>query len=558
VIGETIGNYKILARLGAGGMGEVYLAEHRYIARRAAIKFLLPELTGSTDVVNRFFAEARAASLIEHPGIVEVLDCDIHTDGRAFIVLELLNGESLRGYLERNGRMEGDPLGAMSICWQMTSALAAAHAQGIIHRDLKPDNAFLHVLPGRPPFEPTVKLLDFGIAKLHGEKGTSNTRSGQLLGTPLYMSPEQCRGVRQVDARSDIYSLGCIMFEIFCGRPPFVSEGFGDLIIAHVSNPPPDPRQFAPTINPKFYAALMRCLEKDPAARPASTAELSALIAAAGGEEVVRVQVPVQVSDHPKETRTQISSPVGWATPARVATTPFPHDRPGAAPQPKRGPGSSSPFNTPAKSGGTRLLPTPAPSMVGNMVGTSAPTTLGAGASEVYSLQPRRNPWKVMVVIASSLAAVAAIVFLALPGLNVDTKTKNRESSETREAEPPPRVVVAEEPPVPPPRPTPRPAAASVTIRGVPPEATIRLDGRSVSSPVSVPVGPEKHRLTVEIGGVERWAESVDGTADRDLVFKAKPDARPEIRPDSHAKTKSKHNKSERNNAPGFDGFTDL
>src|SRR3954464_12283948 len=124
-------------------MGEVYLAEHKYIARRAAIKFLLPELSRSKEVVVRFFNEARAASLIEHPGIVEVLDCEVHTDGRAFIVMEFLNGESLRGYIDRVHRFDGDQPGGLAICRQMASALTAAHDQGIVHRDLKPDNVFL-------------------------------------------------------------------------------------------------------------------------------------------------------------------------------------------------------------------------------------------------------------------------------------------------------------------------------------------------------------------------------------------------------------------------------
>ena len=121
----------------------MYLAEHKYIARRVAIKFLLKELTSSEEVFNRFFTEARAASLIEHPGIIEVQDCGVHTDGRAYMIMEFLNGESVRGYLERAGKMEKDREGALAISRQVASALGAAHAQGIVHRDLKPDNVFL-------------------------------------------------------------------------------------------------------------------------------------------------------------------------------------------------------------------------------------------------------------------------------------------------------------------------------------------------------------------------------------------------------------------------------
>ena len=208
-------------------MGEVYLAEHKYIARRAAIKFLLPELTGSAEVLARFFAEARATSVIEHPGIVQVVDCDVHRDGRAYIVMELLRGESLRAYLERVHSLADDEAGGVAIFREIAAALAAAHRQGIVHRDLKPDNLFLHLSTGRPPATPVVKVLDFGIAKLLGQggEGGTKTRTGQLLGTPLYMSPEQCRGARSVDHRSDVYSLGCIMYELFCGVPPYQGRG---------------------------------------------------------------------------------------------------------------------------------------------------------------------------------------------------------------------------------------------------------------------------------------------------------------------------------------------
>src|SRR5262249_53040048 len=188
------GAYTIPRRLGAGGMGEVYLARHRHIGRDAAIKVLLPELSQNEDVVARFFTEARATAAIRHPGIVEILDCDVHKSGRAYIVMEFLEGENLAERLERAGSFARDLPGAGSILAQVASALAAAHAKGIVHRDLKPDNIFLTgtVAAGGAP---SVKILDFGIAKLvvdDGE-GRNKTRTGSLLGTPTYMSPEQCR-----------------------------------------------------------------------------------------------------------------------------------------------------------------------------------------------------------------------------------------------------------------------------------------------------------------------------------------------------------------------------
>jgi eukaryotic-like serine/threonine-protein kinase len=266
--GSHIGPYTIRRRLGAGGMGEVYLGEHRYLERRAAIKVLLPELSMNAEVVSRFFTEARAASRIEHPGIVQIVDCDRHQGGEAYIVMELLEGESLGDHLARLDRL--DSRSAIGIAGGIASPLQAAHSKGIVHRDLKPDNVFL----ARPQIEgnlTVVKILDFGIAKLatDGAIATRKTRTGSLLGTPLYMSPEQCRGSGLVDHRADIYSLGCILFEMLCGRPPFVRDGAGELFAAHLSEPVPDMTAFV-AVPPGLEALTMRMLEKDPGRRPQS------------------------------------------------------------------------------------------------------------------------------------------------------------------------------------------------------------------------------------------------------------------------------------------------
>ena len=206
----------------------MYLAEHRYIARRAAIKFLLKELISSEEVFNRFFTEARAASLIEHPGIIEVQDCGVHTDGRAYMIMEFLNGESVRGYLERTGKMDKDREGALAISRQVAAALGAAHEQGIVHRDLKPDNIFLHIPSARPATDPVVKVLDFGIAKLIGGSAAgTKTRTGNLLGTPLYMSPEQCRGSAPSTTAATSTRSAASCTSCSAGRPPSSPRGWG-------------------------------------------------------------------------------------------------------------------------------------------------------------------------------------------------------------------------------------------------------------------------------------------------------------------------------------------
>ena len=321
-------------------MGEVYLGEHVHMGRKAAIKVLLPELSSKADVVARFFNEARATALLKHPGIVEVLDCDVHTSGRAYIVMEYLAGESLGEYLGRVGSLRDHPRIVAAIAGQIAAALAAAHGKGIIHRDLKPDNVFLSPTP-EAPTPVSVKILDFGIAKLVGAADTGEikkTRTGSLLGTPLYMSPEQCRGAGGIDARTDIYSLGCIIFEALSGRPPFVREGAGELIVAHVSEAPPELSSLVPSVPPALGQLVMQMLAKDPGQRPPSMADVVRQIedllgVAAGGflglvalSDALAIRVPaagaratgtrtqVMPSDEPEGSPRTASAPGGGHT----------------------------------------------------------------------------------------------------------------------------------------------------------------------------------------------------------------------------------------------------
>jgi serine/threonine-protein kinase len=290
VLGQRINNFEIVRLLGQGGMGSVYEAEHRLIRKKVAVKFLRPELAAQGDLMQRFFNEARATSAIHHPNIVEVIDLGTLPDGVPYLVMELLEGESLGDRLHRLGRL---PIGAaVELACQTASALQAAHDKGIVHRDLKPDNLFL-VRDQRFEDRELVKVLDFGIAKLRTDLSPSpvDTMAGTIWGTPTYMSPEQCRGVPDsVDHRSDIYSLGVIVYEAICGQPPFSSEGTGDLMMMHMSEEPEKLSRLEPSVTPQIEQAVLKALAKRPEQRFGRMLELANALRAGAGAVIALPQ----------------------------------------------------------------------------------------------------------------------------------------------------------------------------------------------------------------------------------------------------------------------------
>ncbi len=267
-----VGVYRVVQKLGEGGMGTVYLGEHTLLGRPAAIKVLQPSLSTHDEVVQRFFNEARAVTRIADPGIVQVFDFGHQPGVGAFIVMELLDGESLDGRLRRIGALGA--LETLRLMRLICGSLGTAHAKGIVHRDLKPENLFIVKDPGVPGGE-RPKILDFGIAKLAGdESSVVKTRTGAVMGTPTYMSPEQCSGSAIVDHRSDVYTIGCVMFTMLTGRPPFEGPGPGDLIAAHLRELPPFAASRVPGLPGSIDRILQRCLAKSPAERFQSMAEL--------------------------------------------------------------------------------------------------------------------------------------------------------------------------------------------------------------------------------------------------------------------------------------------
>ncbi len=276
LVGRTIADrYRIVGLLGEGGMGAVYVADHLRIGRKVAIKRLHPELAADEKAVQRFQREARAAGATGHEHIVEILDLGYTEDGAPFLVMEYLRGLSLAQTLKKEERLP--PARACRIVGQLLAALAAVHENGIVHRDLKPDNIFLTRQGNDTDW---VKVLDFGISKMkHEDDGLDLTRTGVMMGTPYYMSPEQARGSKAIDHRADIYAAGVILHECLTGAVPFAGDNYHALLQQILRGDPPPPSATVPGIPRELDDVVVKALSKEPERRFATaTAMLEALI----------------------------------------------------------------------------------------------------------------------------------------------------------------------------------------------------------------------------------------------------------------------------------------
>ncbi len=284
--GSTLGSWTLMRLLGEGGFGAVYEAQHTSISgRRAAVKVLHPHLAFQKDIKRRFISEASIASQADHENIVQVFDGGVSADGTCYVAMELLKGTSLAQCLQNEKRL--DVPRTLNIVMQVAGALEAAHGMGVVHRDLKPDNIFITPRKTNPNF---AKVLDFGIAKLQTQD--SKTATGALLGTPLYMSPEQWQTLPDIDGRSDLYSLGIILYECLTGELPYDGDTPFVLMMAHIKKDIPDPARLAPM--PKDLSRLIRrLLAKQPEQRPASAHEVINELRRIAGEPVDTAAAPV-------------------------------------------------------------------------------------------------------------------------------------------------------------------------------------------------------------------------------------------------------------------------
>ena len=386
-LGQTVGAYRIARLIGVGGMGRVYKGVNPAIGSRVAIKVLSNDCSQNKELVDRFFSEAKAVNVIRHESIVNVLNLDRLPDGRPYIVMEFLDGMPLSKVIALRRQL---PLGSFArVIGETLSALGAAHDKGVIHRDLKPDN--IYVTPhGR------AKVLDFGIAKLTGDVAgvSAHTRDGSLMGTPHYMAPEQAQA-RPVDPRTDVYSIGVILFEGTTGQPPFAAEALYDLLRMHVEAPPPSPRSLRPDMSPEYEAVILRALAKDPAHRQQSAKALYRELVAATrslpetawepiGEQESRLSVGMSA----------IPTPMGPPTPsAQVHRAP---SEPAFGPRSAAAPSAPPPRRPPP---GHSYQPTP------------------SGVGQVYQTAPPQKKIAPFVLVGVGLAALAGVgIFFASSG----------------------------------------------------------------------------------------------------------------------------------------------
>jgi len=370
IIGQTIGNYVVRQKLGEGGMGSVYMAEHPHIGKKVALKILHAEFASNTDVVSRFFNEAKAVNDIGHPNIVDVVDYGVLTTGRegeglVYFIMEFLPGATLTELIKREAPLA--PERALSICLQVADALSASHKCNIVHRDLKPDNIIL-IQRGRE--KDFVKLLDFGIAKLTGDQpGSRRTRTGLVMGTPAYMSPEQCEGRGNVDHRADVYALGIVLYEMITGRVPFYGEGYGEVLVQHLTAQPAPPSTIRGMIPPHVEQVILKALEKRPEMRFPTMDEMTkALLDPVGYVEAHGgianfLRTELQPTNEPV-------APVSRLTPSPISP----------------------------------LTPVPGPA--------STPTTLGASVGQMAPTGGSKTGLFVGIGVAVVAAAVAAVLLL--------------------------------------------------------------------------------------------------------------------------------------------------
>jgi eukaryotic-like serine/threonine-protein kinase len=503
LIGKSVGNYQIKAKLGEGGMGAVYLGEHPLIGKRVAVKVLLEELSSKEDIVQRFFNEAKAVNDIGHQNIVDIVDFgkmknDAGGGDIVYFIMEFLDGESLAARLRRTGLSFKETLHVNQQC---CSALAASHAKGIVHRDLKPENIYLCPRGNDKNF---VKILDFGIAKLTGDTGQSHkTRTGLVIGTPTYMSPEQCEGKGLIDHRSDVYSLGVVMYEELTGRVPFPGDGFGEILVAHLTRTPDAPRSLNPDISPELEALVLHAIEKDKNRRYQSMAEFEAAVMDPAAHYAQYSQLPGYSGSVSASTSNHGTMVLGGDAPT------------------VRGPSG--------------VMPT----VKGPMTGSGPrPTTLSGAASEMEGAPPKSKAPMIVV-------AVAGLAILGVGGF-VLFKPKPAEQPQT------PVVQNPQPPPEPVKPPPPKEEFVKVSITSDPTNAKVFRAGKDEPDGVTpldlkLKKGEPSFDIQVKLDGYKTETKAITSEVNKEVIvtLAKNPEAAVAVvappKPDKPDKPDSKH-----------------
>lgn len=326
IAGDRIaGKYRIERLLGKGGMGAVYLAEHEMLHQKVAIKFLLPEIAEDPELASRFLNEGRAVARIRSEHVASVFDADVDTNGAAFLVLEYLDGTSLDDELLERGRIPPDE--TIHYALEALEALAQAHALGIVHRDIKPSNLFL---VRRPDGSRIVKLLDFGISKVRTDQYEGmQTAPNTVLGSPLFMAPEQVRDAASVDMRADIWSMGVILFRMLAGVLPFGGPNMAAAFAAIFTDPPGSVRDHVPVIPEELERVVLKCLQKTPAGRFQDVGELArALSPFAPGTDALTSRI-IRILDRARPVRSGGTDTLASPEPRLIAGAPAsPNEKP--------------------------------------------------------------------------------------------------------------------------------------------------------------------------------------------------------------------------------------